>query len=642
MSVIDTEQVYIDTALPSLLQAVSQSLSYADEEILELARQADESSLQNQHYHALQQLRIQQHSVVYHFKKYYLQQTEPEKSKLQHINSLSKLLSQFSLSKTAALLSNGATDLIASDNIFLSYLYAISHTQLDLYNQVLLLRQFERLMQQQLPELQAQCYQLLEQYNIHPLKQTNTASHDTTSKQGLLLPALEQLKEKQLTQLAVKMQSIILSNAAAPTNSFDLLQQLEEQQLQLPSVNKTEQLALDNIQHLFSLIANNHELDLKARAMLLWLQLPYSCLALNNSSFLENKQNVPLYVLDEAIRLANQWPNFEHSSQLPALQQKLMQTILTIWQAPYNSSDAFQQILYDLLLFNDGLHQQQLHTNQQEQQAHSTEKQQQLIHQNIDETCHHYLSNAVIPILSMEIISQGWKPLMYQVASRYGEDSQSWNNITEVLQELANSLKPAEEYQSRNQFLLLLSPLVRKLRIGLSLVQSPSKVSTWLEQLAQEHILLAQKIPFSEIDDNSLEQARADLANFNWQPIIDEQAPVEQSSDVLTTLVDTAQEQAAEEAEQECLSVHEQQLAKLGAGSELNWQAVAGQSKRCRIAAYIKHTEQYILIYPNGTKAAEFSRQEMLEKLESGEIESLDDGHIFEDALATVIHGMRR
>lgn len=641
---MNTEQVFTNLALPQLLQALNYALSYADEEILELAREAEESHVQNQHYQALQQLRIQRHSVLYHFQQYWLNSCQPTRDKQQHTDSLSKLITQFTLAKQPPLLSNNSPNLIDASPVFLSFIYALSHTELNLYNQILLLRQFEKLMQSQLYNLQATCYQALAAEDIHP--QQNIEPHreeKADEHHSPLLAALETLKNQQQMQLASTLQSIILQNLLEPSSPYDFIQQLiEQKQLTVDIIKSEERQALLSVQHLFTLIVDNQELDPKARAVLLCLQLPYSCLALKDRGLLSSSQSIPHYALDEMIRLASQWPNYEQSSQLPALQQKLIQTVQAFWHAPMQSKEAYQQILYDLLLFNDHLHQQQLHTTQQEQQAHSTEKQQQIVHQLIDETCHHYLSEATIPILSSQLISSGWKPLLYQIASRYGDQSQSWQNAIEVLQDLAASLKPAEAYANRNEFLLLLPNLLKKLKIGLSLVQTPQKISQWLQELAEEHINIAQSLPFSDLDDERLEQARANIAALDWQLIVDQEKPIEATSTEEIEHFIELETESDNSSGTDTLSPYEQQLAQLGAGSELRWHTGEAQSKRCRIAAYIKHTEQYIIIYPNGSKAAELSRAELLDKLESGEIESLESGRIFEDALASVIHGMRR
>lgn len=633
---MNSHLLFTNLALPPLLQAVGQALSHTDEEILQLARETDDNQQQNQHYAALQQLRIHQHSVIHHFQQYWLNQSPPTKTKQQHFDSLSKLVIQFNLTRTKEQLSDNTANLVAESAIFSSFLYAIAHTQLDLYNQILLLRQFEKLMQEQLSSLQSACYEALAQQKIYPISTEENSVDEPTSTGGGLLNALEKLKAQLQPSLATKLQNMILAASNNVIEAFDFIAELQEQALLKQAPNQQERTALQNIQQLFSLISSNQELDPKARAIIVWLQLPYSCLALTDQRLLKSGHDTPHYILDEMIRLASQWSNYEQSAQLTALQQKLMQTVIAFWLTAAQNKAAYQQILYDLLLFNDHLHQQQQFTTQQEQQAYSNEKQQQIIHQLIDETCYCYLSDAAVPILSMEMINQGWKPLMYQIASLYGDQSQSWKNAVDVLQELAASLMPAEQYASRNEFLLLLPPLLKKLKLGLSLVQAPQKISLWLEQLSEEHIYLAQRIAFSEINDSSLEQARSSLVTFDWQLIVDEKhEEVENPENEVVVIEEPI-------SPEENTSPHEQLLSQLGAGSELNWHIAPQQSKRCRIAAYIKHTEQYILIYPNGSKAAEFSRLDMLEKLESGEIESLASGRIFEDALASVIHGMRR
>ena len=84
----------------------------------------------------------------------------------------------------------------------------------------------------------------------------------------------------------------------------------------------------------------------------------------------------------------------------------------------------------------------------------------------------------------------------------------------------------------------------------------------------------------------------------------------------------------------------ESKLASLGQGSSLLWNK-DGEKVRCRIAAYIKHTKKYILTDRTGAKLADFVESDMIQKLASGELETVDSEPMFERALESVIGGMR-
>jgi hypothetical protein len=67
-----------------------------------------------------------------------------------------------------------------------------------------------------------------------------------------------------------------------------------------------------------------------------------------------------------------------------------------------------------------------------------------------------------------------------------------------------------------------------------------------------------------------------------------------------------------------------------------------GERIKIKIAAYIKHTDTYILVNRNGTKYASWSSLEVTARLQAQTLRLIESAMVFDRALESVIVGLRR
>ncbi len=82
-------------------------------------------------------------------------------------------------------------------------------------------------------------------------------------------------------------------------------------------------------------------------------------------------------------------------------------------------------------------------------------------------------------------------------------------------------------------------------------------------------------------------------------------------------------------------------IDKFTRGALFDWQD-NGQTIRCRLAAIIKQTEQFIFINRNGIKVAELSKMALLDRIKTGQITPLDQSRLFDTALEEVVSSLRK
>jgi len=83
--------------------------------------------------------------------------------------------------------------------------------------------------------------------------------------------------------------------------------------------------------------------------------------------------------------------------------------------------------------------------------------------------------------------------------------------------------------------------------------------------------------------------------------------------------------------EVECLSV----------GVWIEMTGESGNAFRCRLASIIKSAQRYIFVNRTGVKVAEKSLGQLVEELSAGRIKILEDAHLFDRALESVIGNLR-
>ena len=123
-------------------------------------------------------------------------------------------------------------------------------------------------------------------------------------------------------------------------------------------------------------------------------------------------------------------------------------------------------------------------------------------------------------------------------------------------------------------------------------------------------------------------------------PSLRSSPPVEKRSAVIPT-----ETPSAVKAAQHTLSPHDpymQQVANFVQGAWFELTDEAGAVSRCRLAAVIKPTGQYIFINRNGMKVAEKPQQELAQLLQQNRIRALDNSMLFDRALETVVSSLRK
>lgn len=650
IAVADIKPVYQSLSLPTLKKMFEELVQTVDRTLLSLALKATDNSQQNHHFEAVQQLRIIQRAIADDFIAAWLAPLEGENlaspESTEHLESLKKLLNPLLEHSEASVLSGDVPDILNAKHISESFLFSLAQTDLTTHSKMLLLRGFTAYFQENLERIQQQADQALSELGV----QKSTRAPEKTAqlkrsstKSAALFSALQDIQANDYENLEAHLQPDYLGALKSIRPARNLVDELRQQGQS--EIAEQDKLIIEDIQQLFDIILQDARISLIARALLSHLQLGYTRVALQDASFFEDEQNLAKSLLNELVRLAAQWPAEAEHLASDFFYTKLTQIIHSFAEAERIERIAYQELLFDLLLHGENERQQQQVLAQRIEDTQQNVLQANLVREQIDRYIEEKTQKQPLPVAAQQLLDEGWRHVMYLVASRYGYDSEEWYQVSQVLVQLLETLQTADHYASRSDYLAKLPRLLKSLREGLSFIELPASVINLLfADLEAEHKKRVLAIADSDIDDISMQKVRDQARDFSLQLGKTDKDTVEKADDAIVQndapsdpVIDTPPKPAA-------LSKKEQQakdaLASIGPGVTVLWNKEEGQS-RCRIAAFIRHTETYILTDPRGRKAAELSEEEMLEKLLSGEIESLESGNIFSHALESVIGSMR-
>lgn len=638
----DIQTIFQTHALPLLGATLKSIFQETDKALLNLAVAAEGNHQQNYYFSAVQQLRIIYFDIIQQCQHCLIALLHNPSSLPTHDSeqqsSLRKLISRLPNKHQVELLSNGTANPVAANNIVNCFLYHLAQADLDSHSKMLVLRFFESQLEKDLADIQATSYQALSQLDIHATAQQSADSQALASDNQALLSALADLQAIHYENLDSLLALETLKQQFSPAETVDLVEQLQQHNLYTAEIAEQECSVIDTIQHLFNILLSDPKLSSTARYLLSLLQLPYTRIALHDFSFLQNEQNPAKSVLNEIIRLSAQWQAPEDLAN-DAFLQKLSHIITLFWEAERINQLSYQQILFDLLLYSEQNREQQQLINQRIEESQQSSAQSDIVREQVNAIIQEKFSGIRIPAPVQQLLDEGWKHVMLLVGLRYGMERESWHKTIDVLDQLVAATQPVNHYASRNDFLVLLPKLLKSLREGLSFIKiEPSMINTLFDDLESEHKRFALRINDSELDDQRLLQARESAAQFHLELGLEGVLSLPAEPIATVNEEPAATEPVIEIAPE--LQAAQNTLNNLGPGSNLIWHK-DGTQQRCRIAAYIKHTQKYVLIQPNGSKLAELHADEFLQKILHNEIESLETGQIFERALETLIDKSR-
>ncbi|WP_336332417.1 DUF1631 domain-containing protein [Pseudomonas putida] len=444
-------------------------------------------------------------------------------------------------------------------------------------------------------------------------------------------------------QFAPRLQAVA---AAQPISTADLLRLLSHLQHYVPATHEAEDFELGQqleqlllrvsvrsgtrrriavadedminlVGLLFAFIHDDDNLPASLRALLARLHIPLLKVALLDKGLFSRASHPARRLLNEIAGAAIGW---ECGSE--GLRDSLHLRVERIVQRLINdfAEDAglFAELLDDFLAFGQDERRRNELLEQRTRDAEEGRARALQARQQVQQLLNQRLRGRVLPLVVVQMLVQAWSQVLLLAWLKQGEASQAWRDAVQTLDLLLASITPPHEPQA---LLQQVPGLLKALRDGLASVALDSLATReFFLQLEQLHLRACA--------------ATASQPGGGEQPL-DE---VLVGEDIVLAMAEEPACAPRHFADGQAALLRQVQRLRIG-----TWIEVLDDDGplRCKLVARIDSSDRLVFANRTGMKVCEWSSASLAQALHRGEVRVLDDGLLFERALAAVLDGLR-
>jgi hypothetical protein len=369
----------------------------------------------------------------------------------------------------------------------------------------------------------------------------------------------------------------------------------------------------------FDFVLDDENIPVAIQALISRLQIPVLKLALKDKNFLNNNAHPARLLINEMANSAIGWNDTEKHAQ-DKLYDQLSEIIHTILDNYSDNEHIFEQQLKLLT-----------------QQVHQDEKRSALIERRASEAAvgkakTNHAKEQIVQLLSSRLANKKlpkeislflnfhWQKVLLFVLLRNGEDSPSWLESVQVIDDLIWSTTRHDDAKSQQRLSALLPKLKTALEHGLARVAiSPSEVPDTLAPVLEIQRLVSHR-EFDRIEYVSTSENES-----NTQKSWDKMTAIER------------QQAKHQKLEYEYIKA----VDRLPLGSWIEFAANDGEHSRGKLTAKVDESDSFIFLNRFGAKVTEKNRKEFAFELQKGTARILDKSPLFDRALSSLGNNLR-
>ncbi|WLI07633.1 DUF1631 domain-containing protein [Pseudomonas sp. FP597] len=437
---------------------------------------------------------------------------------------------------------------------------------------------------------------------------------------GSVAPTLEASAEpvpissRDLLRLLSHLQQYVPEPQAE--DDFDLRNQLEQllTRVSVKSgrsrvVEVADEDVINLVALLFEFILNDRSVPDAFKALIARLQIPMLKVAVLDKSVLSRASHPARRLLNEIAAAALGWSSRDDCSR-DNLYVRIEQVVQRLLNEFIEDPAIFSQLLTEFSAFTaDEWRRSELleqHTRDAEQGRMRTEA----ARQRVADVLNQRLLGKVLPVAVVQFLQQAWSQVMLLASLKHGEQSVQWQAALRTMDELVWSVGLPDDTEAGRHLMEQLPGLLKALRDGLT---------------------SAAFDPFSTRDFFVRLQALHVQAPEGVEALIEVREPF-----VLSTLpADSGEHLPADDPD--LLKVHQLRI-----GGWVMYQQDQANTLRCKLTAIMAPADTYIFVSRTGLKVLEQSAGQLALAFKRGALQTLDDGPLFERALAAVVDRLQQ
>ncbi|POA78212.1 DUF1631 domain-containing protein [Pseudomonas sp. DP16D-R1] len=541
------------------------------------------------------------------------------------------------------------------------FLQAARHLGVTFKVKLIILKLFDRYVLSGADQLYAEANQLLIATGVLPgLKPApgrrmadqppSSTSHDCAEGQNEdavppVFPALQQLL---LGVRGSVVPTLDASTAGEPISSQDLLRLLSHLQESTPAPNARNDLDLRTrlqqlltgaqarsgrlrvvgaadadvinlIAMLFQSILDDRHLPDALKALMGRLQIPMVKVAVLDKRLFSRSNHPARRLLNEIASAAQGWSECDDLER-DSLYVRTEQVVQRLLNDFVDDPAIFSEVLADFLAFTSDERRRSELLEQRTRDVEEGRARTLLARQRVEQALNQALLGKVLPQSVVLFARDAWSKVLLLTCLKHGDQSTKWHADVQVMEDLIWSVQRHEEPDAGTRLLARVPGLLKSLREGLSgSAYDPFATSEFFSELESLHVQLFER-PECPLADAAV---MIEVLERIVLPSADE-GPVDKGLPL-----------PADDAGM-------RHVNQLHSGCWVEFQTGPENSLRCKLAAIIEATGQYIFVNRTGMKVLERSRSSLAREFRQGAARVLDDTLLFDRALESVIGHLRR
>ena len=470
---------------------------------------------------------------------------------------------------------------------------------------------------------------------------------------GLLSTLQQQAPTHHGNITALNTQPIDIRQAITNLNQFD-------GRMLTPAFQQSDDDIINLVALLFEFILDDRNLAAPMKALLGRLQIPLLKVAVIDKRLFSSSGHPARKLLNELATAALGWNESSDLDKDP-LYQKIDQLVHRVLNEFIDDVGLFDELLADFSEFvvkeNHRAELIEQRTREAEEGAGKAQRSKAVVAYVLNEKA----VGKRLPKVVIELLREGWSNYMLVTHLREGVESAQWDDAIQAVDDLLWSVQVRPGTDDSKKLLKRLPGLLKRLRQGLNdAAVNKTTMRTWFTGLQRIHLAAMRSdankpepivtgVPSNlvlgktEADDTVADEtakASQQEALATEQKVAEVVALTETSQDSPLIIDDPSlTEPPVEEVTEVDEFVEMADSLRIGAWVELGEQD--SERQRVKLAAIVRATGKYIFVNRIGMKVAERMRTDLIEEMKAGLVAVLDNAHLFDRALESVISGLR-
>ncbi|WP_339540011.1 DUF1631 domain-containing protein [Pseudomonas sp. RA_5y_Pfl1_P24] len=441
-----------------------------------------------------------------------------------------------------------------------------------------------------------------------------------TAVRGSVAPTLEASAEplpistRDLLRLLSHLQQYVPEPEAE--DDFDLCNQLEQllTRVSVKSgksrvVEDADEDVINLVALLFEFILNDLTVPGAFKAVIGRLQIPMLKVALLDKSFFSRAGHPARRLLNEiAAAVMGSSPCEDY--QRDHLYLRIEQVVQRLLNEFVEDPAIFPQLLAEFSAFTADERRRSDLLEQHTRDAEAGHVRTEAVRQRVADVLNRRLLGKVLPRPVVQFLQQAWSQVLLLASLKHGEQSVQWQAALSTMDELIWSVSLQQDTEAGRHLLEQLPGLLKALRDGLtSAAFDPFSTREFFLRLQALHVQAPECM----------------------EDLIEVREPFVLSATSLAPVIDLPGN------DPDLLRAQE-----LKVGSWVVFQTDATSPLRCKLTAIMAPANTYIFTSRTGLKVLEKSTGQLALAFKRGTLHSLDDGPLFERALAAVLNKLRQ